>query len=247
MKASSTRRVRGPGRSALPAVVLLAACVGCSTYIGTTPKSFIRHVRSNPDPNIRYLAYAKLGSPDLYDSPTDKAEAVETLVAKLEEGREPVGIRAVIIRALGELGDRRARNAIAKVAGDPNAEPMLKVEAYRALGKVGTPEDAATLARVMNTAPLEDCRIAAIEGIAALKASDPRIFHVLIEGMEHEDPAIRLQSYRALKQITGKDLGSRPEPWRRELLPALAKSDKPASDKPVPGTEVATPASPVRR
>ena len=50
------------------------------------------------------------------------------------------------------------------------------------------------LARVMNTDPLEDCRIAAIEGIAALKAKDPRIYHVLIEGMEHEDPAIRLQS-----------------------------------------------------
>ncbi len=232
MKASSTRKPRGRKRSALPAAVLFAACVGCSTYIGTTSKSFIHHVRSNPDPNIRYIAYAKLGNPDLYDDPHDKSEAVETLVAKLEEGREPVGIRTVIIRALGELGDRRARNAIARVANDPNSEPMLKVEAYRALGKVGTPEDAAMLARVMNTAPLEDCRIAAIEGLGALKAKDPRILHVLIEGMEHEDPAIRLQSYRALKQITGKDLGSRPEPWRRELEPQLAKSEKPPAAGP---------------
>ena len=214
------------------AAVALTAGVGCSTYIGTTPKSFLGHVRSNPDPNIRYLAYSKLGHPDLYDNPEDKSQAVETLVAKLDEGREPVAIRAVIIRTLGELGDRRARNAIVKVANNANAEPMLKVEAYRALGKVGKTEDAMTLARIMNTDPLEDCRIAAIEGIGALKAQDPRIYHVLIEGMEHEDPAIRLESYRSLKKITGKDLGNLPEAWRRDLEPQLARSEKPDAGAP---------------
>jgi HEAT repeat protein len=227
MRASSAGKTRRPRRFGLPAAVVLAACAGCSTYIGTTPKSYLRHVRSNPDPNIRYIAYSKLGHPDLYDDPSDKSQAVETLVAKLDEGREPVAIRAVIIRTLGELGDRRARNAIARVANNPNAEAMLKVESYRALGKVGTAEDAMTLARIMNTDPLEDSRIAAIEGIGALKAQDPRIYHVLIEGMEHEDPAIRLESYRALKKITGKDLGNQPKDWRRELEPQVAKSEKP--------------------
>ncbi len=228
MDASSSRKSRGPRRTALLAAVI-AACAGCSTYIGTTPKSFLHHVRSNPDPNVRYLAYAKLGHVDIYDNPEDKSKAVETLIAKLEEGREPVAIRAVIIRTLGELGDRRARNAIARVANNPNAEPVVKVEAYRALGKVGTAEDATMLARVMNTSPLEDCRIAAIDGIGALKAQDPRIFHVLIEGMEHEDPAIRLHSYRALKQITGRDLGNQPEAWRRELESQVARPEEPAA------------------
>lgn len=211
---------------------MLAACAGCSTYIGTTPKSFLRHVRSNPDPNIRYIAYSKLGQPDLYDDPADRSQAVETLVAKLDEGREPVAIRAVIIRTLGELRDRRARNAIGRVANNANAEPMLKVEAYRALGKVGTAEDAMMLARIMNTDPLEDCRIAAIEGLGSLKAKDPRIFHVLLEGMEHEDPAIRLESYRSLKKITGKDPGNQPKDWRRELEPELAKSESPPASTP---------------
>ena len=240
MNASSDRRTRGPRPFALLTAAVLATCAGCSTYIGTTPKSFLRHVRSNPDPNIRYIAYSKLGQPDLYDNPEDKSQAVETLVAKLDEGREPVAIRAVIIRTLGELGDRRARNAISRVANNVNAEPVLKVEAYRALGKVGTPEDAMTLARIMNTDPLEDSRIAAIEGIGALKAQDPRIYHVLIEGMEHEDPAIRLESYRALKKITGKDLGNQPKDWRRDLEPQLAKAEKPptpGSTDPAPSTE----------
>jgi HEAT repeat protein len=126
------------------------------------------------------------------------------------------------------------------VVNNANAEPMLKVEAYRALGKVGTAEDAMTLVRIMNTDPLEDSRIAAIEGIGALKAQDPRIYHVLIEGMEHDDPAIRLESYRALRKITGKDVGNQPKDWRRELEPQLAKAEKPAtpaSTDPAPTTE----------
>jgi HEAT repeat protein len=232
MDVSSTAKSRGLRRAVFVLPVVLGTFPGCSTYIGTTAKSFLGHVRTNPDPNIRYIAYVKLGHPDIYDNPEDKSAAVETLVAKLDEGKEPVAIRTVIIRDLGELGDRRARNAILRVASNANAEPMLKVEAYRALGKVGTAEDAMLLVRIMNTDPLEDSRIAAIEGIGALKVQDPRIFHVLIEGMEHEDPAIRLESYRALKKITGKDPGPEPQAWRHELGPQLGKSEKPSADSP---------------
>ena len=215
MDGASPCKSRAVGRSAWLAIIAFAIVAGCSTYIGTTSKSFIHQVRSNPDPNIRYLAYAKLGAPDLYDSPSEKSEAVKVLIAKLSEGKEPLAIRAVIIRSLGDLGDRRARDVVAQAVSDPEA--VIRTEACRALGKVGRPEDVTILAGVMAADNLEDCRIAAIEGIGALKAPDPRIFHVLIEGMDHDDPAIRLSCYRALKQITGKDLGSTPDPWRRAL------------------------------
>ncbi len=214
----------------LVSAIALAAGPGCSTYIGTTVKSYLKHVRTDPDPNLRYVAYLKLGERDKYDNGQDLDDAVQTLVKKLDEGREPVAIRAVIIRSLGELGDRRARNAIARIATNPNAEPMLKVEAYRALGKVGTAEDAMTLARIMHTDPLEDCRVAAIEGIGALKVEDPRIYHVLFEGMEHEDPAIRLESYRALKKITGKDYGSDPKAWKQAYESKSGKEGPPSPE-----------------
>src|SRR5215472_13437124 len=132
MEGTSPRKCR---RAGSPAWLVTAACAvlaGCSTYIGTTSKSFLRHVRTNPDPNIRYLAYAKLGAPDLYDDPAEKSEVVETLIAKLQEGREPVAIRAVMIRSLGDLGDRRARAIIARVINDANTEAVIKVEACRA-------------------------------------------------------------------------------------------------------------------
>jgi hypothetical protein len=95
------------------------------------------------------------------------------------------------------------------------------LEGCRALGKVGTPEDATILARIMTVDTLEDCRIAAIEGLGSLKAQDPRITQVLLDGMEHDDPAIRLECLSSLRKITRKDYGTEPAAWRRELQPAV--------------------------
>jgi HEAT repeat protein len=207
----------------IPILCLLAlpATEGCTPYIGTTYKSFLRHVDSNPDPNIRYIAYAKLGSPGLYEHQSQKAEAVQTLIAKFQEGREPVAIRAAIIRSLGNLGDHRARNVVIRAAGDVE-NAVIRVEACRALGKLGLPEDATLLARIMTIDKLEDCRISAIESLGRLKAQDPRVYQILLDGMDHEDPAIRVECLRALREITHKDMGIDPAAWRRELEPTIA-------------------------
>jgi HEAT repeat protein len=198
----------------------MTAVVGCSTFLGTTSKSFLRQVRENPDPNVRYVAYAKLGIRDIYETGAQKKEAVDTLIAKFEEGLEPVAVRAVIVRSLGNLGDRRARGVVLKAVNDVD-NAVIRVEACRALGKVGSPEDATTLARIMTVDKLEDCRIASIEGIGLLKARDPRIYQILLDGMDHDDPAIRLECLRALRSITGKDVGIDPAAWRRELDPTI--------------------------
>ncbi|HEX3447258.1 MAG TPA: HEAT repeat domain-containing protein [Isosphaeraceae bacterium] len=217
---------------ALILVVAAAASTGCSTYIGTTSKSFLHQVRDNPDPNIRYIAYSKLGVPSAYDNQAQKDEAIGIMIAKLREAKEPVAVRAVIVRSLGNLGDRRARQEIIKAANDVE-NAVIRVEACRALGKVGQPEDATILARIMTIDKLEDCRIAAIEGLGMLKAQDPRIFNILLDGMDHDDPAIRLECLRALREITGKDAGVDPAAWRRELEPTLkelaAKSVSPGT------------------
>ena len=127
-------------------IALAAAAAGCSTYIGTTPKSFLLAAKQNTDPNIRYVAYAKLGSPSIYENDAQKDEAVRMLITRLEEAKEPVAVRAVIVRSLGNLRDRHARQEIIKSVNDfENA--VIRVEACRALGKVGLPEDATMLAQ----------------------------------------------------------------------------------------------------
>jgi HEAT repeat protein len=213
----------------LPAVALALGTAwhaGCSGFQGTTAASFLRKVRDDPDPNNRYLAYQKLASSQCYDSEEQKVEAVKTLVAKLEDGHEPVATRAVICQTLGELGNPAAREALIKAVGD--TEGLVRSQACRALGKVGSPEDATILSRVMTVDTLEDCRIAAIEGLGEMKARDPRILEVLVVGMGHEDPAIRLTSLEALRRITGKDLGVDPAAWHKELQGDLASTAPPA-------------------
>ena len=204
------RTARGLGWSILALSALMGA--GCSNYIGTTSASFLRRIREDPDPNLRYIAYTKLGRPNSFDSAEQKAEAVKTLVAKLGEGKEPLATRAVIVNTLGSLGDPAARDAIVKLVNDPEA--VLRVQACRALGKVGRPEDATILARVMTVDTLEDCRIAAIDALGDLKANDPRITRMLIAGMRHEDPATRYASLESLRKITGKDLGVDALAWQ---------------------------------
>jgi hypothetical protein len=232
---SKTRR-----RRRLTLMSMVAVAAGCSTYIGTTSKSFLREAKENTDPNIRYIAYAKLGSPSIYDDPAQKDEAVRMLITRLEEAREPVAVRAVIVRSLGNLGDRRARQQIIKAVNDfENA--VIRVEACRALGKVGLAEDATILAKIMTVDKLEDCRIAAIEGLGILKANDPRIYQVLLNGMDHEDPAIRLECVRSLRLITGKEFGIDPGAWRKGLEPTIR--DMSAAKTPTPGQLATQPQS----
>ncbi len=236
----------GPGSAhrlgwvSLALAALLVA--GCSNYVGTTAASFLRRIHDESDPNLRYVAYTKLAAPNCYDSPQQKAEAVQTLISKLEQGKEPLATRAVIVNTLGALGDPAARDVILKLVNDPEA--VLRVQACRALGKVGKPEDATVLTRVMAIDTLEDCRIAAINALGDLKSNDPRILRMLIDGMRNNDPATRYASLRSLKQITGKDLGIAAVAWE-SMLP---KVDDPrvatASTATTPAPVVVEPAAP---
>jgi hypothetical protein len=220
----------------LAAAVLFAE--GCSHYRGTTAASHLKHIRQDSDVNMRYIAYSKLAAPNCYDTPDQKAEAVKTLLEKLETAKEPVATRAVIVRTLGKLGDPSARAAIIKAVNEP--EPIVRVQACRALGKLGKPEDATILARVMATDVLEDCRIAAIEAIGELKPNDPRIPQVLVTGMQHDDPATRLASLNALRKITGRDLGVDPVAWQQMLQPKTLLA-KPSSSVSPPSRDDADP------
>jgi HEAT repeat protein len=216
---------RPASRIAPLALALLGlATVGCANHIGTTARSFMLRVREEPDPNIRHLAYSKLANPGCYDGDADKAEAALLLASKLDERSEPPITRAVICRTLGELRRPEARESLHRACDDP--EPAIRAAACRALGAIGDGEDAPVLARIMAADQDADCRIAAVEGLGAMRAGDPRALVVLADGMENPDPAIRVASYEALRRITGRDLGPEPKPWR-DLAGTATAPDEP--------------------
>lgn len=222
------------------ALGLILAIAGCANPVGTTSRSMLRKIQESDDPNLRHLAYTKLGNPIAYDSDEHKVEAVQALSQKLAEAREPVVTRAVICRTLGEIGRPEARPALTRAVDDP--EPVIRDAACRALGKVGSSEDAVILARVMAADTNPDCRIAAVQGIASLKTDDARIRVVLADGMENRDPAIRLACYQALQTITRQDLGPDPAAWKQMAQQAL-EAETPAASATV--SQPTTPQPPV--
>ena len=58
--------------------------------------------------------------------------------------------------------------------------------------------------------------------LGELRSPDPRVGQMLVEGMEHDDPAVRVASLRALRATTGDDLGADPKPWREMVQTRLA-------------------------
>jgi HEAT repeat protein len=210
---------------AVAVLAVMAAVTGCANYIGTTAASFMKVATKDRDPNKRHLAYAKLASPNCYDSEEQKLQVVKLLSQTLKSGGEPAASRAVICRTLGELRKPEARAALIGAAEDE--EPLVRAEACRALGKVGRTEDISILSRHMAADTQVDCRFAAIEGIGEMRAADPNVETSLIDGMEDPDPGIRVACYRALKSIRGTDLGPEADPWRKDLASRTGKpSDK---------------------
>ena len=217
--------------------------LGCGAnpfkFRGTTASSFLRTIEESKDPNARYAAYTDLSSPRCYDNDEQKARAAKVLASKLKEGREPIATRAVICRTLGDLRRPEAREVILAAANDEDA--LVRAEACRALGRVGRSEDATVLARVMTLDVSAECRVAAIESLGELKSTDKRIIQHLVSGMEHDEPAIRVASWNALKSITNKDLGVDVIEWKKyvDSLPDLSIAASPLRAS-IPASAAAT-------
>ncbi len=208
--------------------LLLVALSGCASVFGpTTAMSFMHLVESSPDPNVRYKAYQGLGSARVYDEPSQKAAAAKLLLENLDPKKEPLATRAVICRTLGELGDPIAREAMVKLVRDP--DPMIRAEAYRALGKVGRKEDSTVLMQAMTLDRDDHCKVAAIEALGMLKEVDPRTEAYLVRTLDSsvEDPRIRYASLNSLRKISRKDFGAKPEPWRAYVLAKYGEKIEP--------------------
>lgn len=209
--------------------LLLVALSGCASVFGpTTATSFMHLVESSPDPNIRFKAYQSLGSARVYDEPSQKAAAAKLLLENLDPKKEPLASRAVICRTLGDLGDPVARDAMVRLIRDP--DPMIRAEAYRALGKVGRKEDSTALMQAMTLDRDDHCKVAAIEALGMLKEVDPRTEAYLVRTLDSsvEDPRIRYASLNSLRKISRKDFGAKPEPWRAYVLAKYGEKIEPA-------------------
>ena len=217
--------------SLLAAVGMVTSGLGCAQPVGTTAASMLRKIRESDDPNLRHLAYGKLGAVRVYDNDQEKIEAADLLASRLIDGKEPVASRAVICHTLGQLRRHEAREALIRAVSDP--EPPVRAAACLALGRCGEGSDSTILAKIMTIDPVDDVKIAAIEGLGELKSGDVRIDIKLLDGMEDPDPAVRLASYEAIRTLTGKDFGRAPADWKKYVSDKsqLAKAEQTKADQ----------------
>jgi len=170
----------------------------------------------------------KLANPDVYETEAQKQQAAEVLIHLYQQEDSSPTIQASIGRALGAIGLPKARPVLRDAIQSSDA--LVRAQACRALGKVGDPKtDGTLLARVMTIDISRETRIAAIEALAELQPTDPRIAYSMVEAMRNPDPAIRAASYEALKEISGQDLGLDVDAWdqwaKRRMESADAKPD----------------------
>ena len=213
-------------------------------FRGTTAAELPPDDRGEQGPQRPLRRVRQPASPRCYDDEAQKARAAQVLVGKLQRGPRADRDPGRDLPDPGRCSGRpEAREAILAATNDDDA--LVRAEACRALGRVGRPEDATVLARVMTLDVSAECRVAAIESLGDLKSQDRRITEYLVAGMEHDEPAIRVACLNALKSITGKDLGVDAVAWKKyvdalpddrpgraRLGPARSPPPRPPAERP---------------
>ncbi len=192
---------------------------GCGIGHGLSPTEAAQAIQHEGDPNARYDLYRELANGSDKLEFEERQRLVTTLVERLESANEPTSSLAMICRALGRLRDPAGREPL-KTVIDARSETIVRAEACLALGRIGHPDDANTLARILVTDPDPAVQLKAIEGLQHMRPRDPRITQVLLDRLAGDrNPAIRLATLEALRALSGRDYGIDPEAWQQALAP----------------------------
>jgi HEAT repeat protein len=200
------------------AALCLLACVlpsGCASVFPGSATNSIKTIETSPDPNVRFNAYKALASKNVFESNEQRRRAASLMITRLEPSKEPQATRALICRSLGEIGDPVARDVLIRLVRDQ--DPLLRSEAYKALGKVGVAADATILMQAMSLDNDFNCKVAAIEALGFLKEYDPRTLGYLVDALQDDEPEIRYISLQSLRKLTHADVGATFQEWRAYL------------------------------
>ena len=167
----------------------------------TAAASGLPPLLKDPDAEVRVQAAKALGRLK------DRA-AAPSLLAMLSDKESSV--RAAAALALGWIGAPGAVAPVGALLKDKESE--VRIGAAEALGFLRGPQSVDALAGVLGD---EDkaVRRAAAESLGKLR--DPRAVEKLIPLLEDQDGGVADQVWQALYQITGEDLGSKPDAWRK--------------------------------
>lgn len=125
------------------------------------------------------------------------AEAVGELRSMLDQSATSAGVRLAIVEALVARPDPDARTALSELLRRSDSTPELRLEAVRALARLGTLDVVEDVLDLM-AHPWPPLRIAALEAIASL---DTQLFTTVLSGLDR-DPQWSVRA--ALAQTLGR-------------------------------------------
>jgi HEAT repeat protein len=151
---------------------------------------FLLQMLSNADYPTRRTTIAAVMRLRVKEAVVPLIEIVKTAKYNLD--------RAEAAEALGELGDRRAFDALVGALSDPTS--LVRSDAAEALGKLGDPRAVTHLLPLLDDNRY-DARISAAGALA--KFDDPRIAPALIKAAKHPNVDTRSAAVRALANVRG--------------------------------------------
>ena len=115
-------------------------------------------------------------------------------------GPYDIGMRGIIVRALGEIGDRRAVEPLINVLQVKDEETSTLGIAARSLGEIGDPQAVDALAKILKDND-DDNRIRGIAARSLGEIGDRRAVESLIDALDDKDAGVRIDVVWALGAI----------------------------------------------
>jgi hypothetical protein len=208
----------------LPTLLLL--CTGCEPIRTTRPgaqsifaliqppsDAEAKKLATNPyDPNERFR-----GTSLLVASPTgSQPEFIEIFLHNAED-TDP-GVRAVALRGIGAHGSpQHVAIVLARITDE---DISVRAEACRALQRLHNPAAIPALAERINPDKELEPRVRREAAIALGQYQDVRALDALTLAVGDEDLGVSEAAHRALRGLTGQDLGTNPKRWREWVATA---------------------------
>lgn len=197
--------------------LLTAGLCGCeqklpSWYPFATPV-VNDHGIVTPTQRIKSLQELAKKAPETTD-PGQRESICRELEQEIRKGPDS-GIRSEILRTLAAYGGPTANTVLRfAVKNDPDAD--VRVIVCNLWGKRSDTEAAQVLEGVLASDSDHDVRMAAARGLG--HSHDPAAVRALATALDDTDPAMRYRAMAALRESTGKDIGTDPsdvDRWRQ--------------------------------
>ncbi|QDU54355.1 HEAT repeat domain-containing protein [Aeoliella mucimassa] len=203
---------------------LLVPLVGCTTV----PKYMQAFQRSEKTTfhtaSMRVDAVRAYRSKATGGDTPDQQQIVTQLAQQIQVEPDPL-VRVAIIDTLAAFRTPQAATVIELGLGDEDVD--VRRHCCRALGERGDPAGVPVLARVINSEPDLNVRVAAVDALGEINSPDA--YTALAVAMEDRDPALQYAGVKSMKSISGQDFGGRVESYlqyARGQTPTNTESDE---------------------